>query len=79
MGSHKCPRCGNETQQAGVATLDFAGQQREYPVFQCDHCIVPLDFGGSTIDGNYTFALDEQGRPFDPAHPEGLPDGPGTC
>jgi hypothetical protein len=69
----KCPRCGRPLSQVGEATVDGT---TTYPVFQCDDCIVQADLGGAQFPAAFTFALDADGRPFDPASPgDPLPDG----
>lgn len=67
MNPVPCPRCGRQLEQTGTVTCEGD----ETPVYQCDDCIVRVNFGGKTMDGNLTFCLDKQGRPFDPASPDG--------
>jgi hypothetical protein len=44
----------------------------EMAVYQCDECIAPISLGaGETIDGALTFCIGKDGRPFDPASPDG--------
>jgi hypothetical protein len=63
MRTHPCPKCGRTLEQSGEVT---AGGHGPFPVFQCDDCIVDADVFGETFPVAYTFALDEQGRVFDP-------------
>jgi hypothetical protein len=52
---------------SGVVTVD----DRDLPVYQCDECTVPTDIGGERFDAALTFCVGEDGRPFDPASPDG--------
>jgi hypothetical protein len=65
MPTTPCPRCTRVLPQSGEIT--FAGQT--YPVFQCDECLTVTDILGEPFETAYTFALDGQGRPFDPGDP----------
>jgi hypothetical protein len=38
-----------------------------FPVFQCDECMTPWKVEGEVFDTAFTFAVDAQGKPFDPA------------
>jgi hypothetical protein len=62
-----CPKCGRQLQQSGETTID----DQTYPVFQCDECVATVDIGGEPFVVALTFALDDRGRPFDPASPDG--------
>ena len=42
-----------------------------FPVFQCDECITPWNVEGEVFDVAYTFAVDAEGKPFDPAAEDG--------
>lgn len=50
-------------------TLESEG--RTYPTFQCDECLMKVDFLGEASEVALTFALDDEGQPFDPADPDG--------
>ena len=63
MSKTPCPLCGRELEQSGEATVSG----RSYPVFQCDHCTKPVEMFGERFVVAYTFALDDEGKPFDPA------------
>lgn len=67
MNPFPCPHCGRSLEQTGTVT----SEGRTRPVYQCDDCIVRADFGGEPFELNLTFCLDERGRPFDPATPDG--------
>lgn len=41
------------------------------PTFQCDECLMTIDLLGEQTEVALTFAVDGQGRAFDPADPEG--------
>lgn len=40
-------------------------------VYQCDECFMTVDMMGSSEEVALTFALDPDGKPFDPASPDG--------
>ncbi|HKQ49466.1 MAG TPA: hypothetical protein VJZ71_15450 [Phycisphaerae bacterium] len=67
MPTHPCPKCGRQLNQSGEAAVD----ERVYPIYQCDECIVVTEFMGRTIEMALTFALGDDGKPFDPASPDG--------
>jgi hypothetical protein len=68
-----CPKCGRVLKQSGEVIC--AGVGETVPVFQCDECLVQTDFLGEKVEIALTFALDKDGKPFDPASPDGsLPD-----
>ncbi len=57
--------------QSGETTVD----DQTFPVFQCDECLDTVDIGGAPFEVALTFSLDKEGKPFDPASPDGsLPD-----
>lgn len=62
-----CPRCGESLEAAGV--VECEGE--ELPVYQCETCIVAVEFGGACMKGNLTFCVDKNGKAFDPATPDG--------
>jgi hypothetical protein len=65
--SNPCPKCGRSLQATGellVADLIV-------PVYQCDQCLVPVDFAGEPMDVALTFAVNAAGQAFDPADPDG--------
>jgi hypothetical protein len=62
-----CPKCGRLLPQSGDTTVE----DQTFPVFQCDECLTTVDIGGAPFEIALTFALDDQGRPFDPASPDG--------
>jgi hypothetical protein len=58
-----CPRCGRPLPPAGVVNVDGA----EFPVYQCGECLSAVEVLGERFESALTFAVDAQGRPFDPA------------
>jgi hypothetical protein len=62
-----CPKCNRTLVQSGELTV---GEQT-VPTFQCDECLMVIDFAGETMEVALTFALDADGQPFDPAAPDG--------
>jgi hypothetical protein len=64
----RCPKCAGPVSITGTATLD--GQ--ELDVYQCDDCTVPWTVGTLTTDVALTFAVDADGRFYDPTSGERL-------
>ncbi len=62
-----CPKCGRRLQRSGEVEVEGA----TFPVFQCDECIVPWEVEGEVFDTAFTFAVDAEGKPFDPAAENG--------
>jgi hypothetical protein len=46
-------------------------EDTDFPVFQCDECIDPWKVEGETFDTALMFAVDAQGRPFNPLSDDG--------
>lgn len=70
--THPCPKCNRTLQQSGeVAITDDKERPLTLPVFQCDECLVTVDFLGEKVEIALTFALDPDGQPFDPASDDG--------
>jgi hypothetical protein len=61
-----CPKCGRILDQSGETTVD----DQTFPVFQCDECLENVYIGDTLFEVALTFALDKQGKPFDPASPD---------
>jgi hypothetical protein len=62
-----CPKCGRSLEQSGelvVAGVVLA-------TYQCDECLMNVDFGGEVIEVALTFCRRADGTLFDPADPEG--------
>ena len=64
-----CPKCGRRLQRSGEVEIEGT----TFPVFQCDECIAPWKVEGEVFDTAFTFAVDAEGRPFDPAGEGGHP------
>jgi transcription elongation factor Elf1 len=62
-----CPKCNRLLRRSGEVEIE----NTTFPVFQCDECSMPFDFGGQMIDSALTFAVDAKGQPFDPASADG--------
>jgi len=62
-----CPKCGRKLPKSGEATV--AGQS--FPVFQCDECLAQVEMFGEPVEVALTFAVGRDGKPFDPATPDG--------
>jgi hypothetical protein len=58
-----CPKCGRRLARSG----EIAVEGKEFPVFQCDECLKTVEMFGEPFEVALTFAVDEQGRAFDPA------------
>jgi hypothetical protein len=62
IDTYHCPKCSRQLNASGVATLNDV----EFPVFQCDSCIVEVEAFGDKFEVNFTFAVDASGAWFDP-------------
>lgn len=62
-----CPKCGRRLVQSGELVID----ETTHPTFQCDECLMPVDFMGEKTEVALTFALDPEDQPFDPASEDG--------
>lgn len=62
-----CPGCGREVRRSGVVS----GDAGPLDVYQCDQCRAEVDMFGVKVEVALTFAVDEEGRAFDPASPDG--------
>ena len=62
-----CPKCGRTLRRSG----EFAVNGVEFPVFQCDECIVEAEMYGEPFETALTFAVGADGKPFDPATEDG--------
>jgi hypothetical protein len=67
METIKCPKCGRPLQAEGEAFVD----DERFPVFSCPECIMNVSMFGKPVALPLTFCLDAEGRPFDPAAPDG--------
>ena len=70
MPSHPnkpCPKCGRSLRPSGELSVDGVA----VPTYQCDECLVEVDFLGERTEQALTFAVDAHGRVFDPADPDG--------
>jgi hypothetical protein len=67
MKTFPCPKCNRNLGASGVVTI--GGKQ--LPTFQCDECLMKVNFDGEEMELALTFMLDENGQPFDPAAPDG--------
>jgi hypothetical protein len=62
-----CPKCGRTLKRSGEVSVEGA----DYPVFQCDECLIQTEMFGEPFEVALTFAVDAHGKPFDPAAPDG--------
>jgi hypothetical protein len=67
IDSFPCPKCGRKLQRSGEVEVEDA----TFPVFQCDECIVQVEMYGEPFESALTFAVDAEGKPFDPASESG--------
>jgi hypothetical protein len=65
--THPCPKCNRTLIQSGELIIDGV----TLPTFQCDECLVNVDFAGEQMEIALTFCVSPDGRVFDPADPEG--------
>jgi hypothetical protein len=62
-----CPKCGRRLMPSG----ELLAGNVAVPTYQCDECLVMVDLFGQRHEVALTFAVDAQGRAFDPAEPDG--------
>ena len=62
-----CPECGRALLRSGAVAVEGA----DFPVFQCDECVVQTEMFGEPFEAALTFAVDAKGQPFDPASDDG--------
>jgi hypothetical protein len=67
IGHFPCPKCGRRLEKSG----EIEHEGNFCPVFQCDECLVAVSMFGEPIEVALTFAVDDQGRAFDPATDDG--------
>ena len=63
-----CPKCGMELESNGV----IVAREQECSVFQCDTCTVVKPIFNEPFEIALTFAVDDNGTPFDPVDEEVL-------
>ena len=61
-----CPKCNRNLQPSGVVAVD----DDEFPVYQCDECLVTQSVLGVWMETALTFCVDGEGRAFNPADPD---------
>lgn len=69
--SFNCPKCNRSLKCSGVLTVHLNDEDREVPVYQCDECIVMINFAGEQMEGALTFAVGADGQAFDPSADDG--------
>jgi hypothetical protein len=62
-----CPKCGRRLTRSGEVEIEGT----TFPVFQCNECMTHWTVEGEEFDVTYTFAVDAEGKPFDPAAEDG--------
>jgi hypothetical protein len=67
-----CPRCGRPLARSGEVTDPARGP---CSVFQCDECLAVVPMYGEDVEVALTFAVDGDGRAFDPATGDDVPAG----
>lgn len=70
-----CPKCHRPLETSG----EIDTNESKLAVYQCDDCVVSWTFEGQQFPVALTFAVDQDGRMFDPNtfEPFVLPDEPG--
>lgn len=63
-----CPKCGAEIESSGV----LVANGEECSVFQCDTCTVVKPVFGEPFEVALTFAVNADGKAFDPVDDEVL-------
>lgn len=62
-----CPKCNRTLTRSGEVEIEDA----VFPVFQCDECDMQAELFGEPCETALTFAVDANGKPFDPAAEDG--------
>jgi hypothetical protein len=62
-----CPKCNRTLARSGEVVVEGA----TFPVFQCDECLATVQMFGEPFEVALTFAVDAEGKPFDPAAADG--------
>jgi hypothetical protein len=65
--SVNCPKCGRVLAADGEITFNGAS----IPIYQCPECITRTTFAGETVELPLTFIIGPDGKPMDPADPDG--------
>ena len=58
-----CPKCDRLLTRSGEVEVEGA----TFPVIRCDECVVQAEMYGEPFETAFTFAVDAEGKPFDPA------------
>lgn len=66
-----CPKCRRQLDPAGDVTVD--DQAETTTIYQCDTCTVEVNMFGTNRTMALTFAVDADGRYFDPSSGEEIP------
>jgi hypothetical protein len=64
-----CPKCNRKLEASGTILVD--GVEIPLPMYQCDECLVNVELAGETVELALTFCVGTDGKPFDPAAPDG--------
>lgn len=67
MASYPCPKCGRPLPQSGEVAVDG----KAIPIYSCDECLMVAEIFGERMEMALTFAVGDDGQPFDPASPDG--------
>jgi hypothetical protein len=67
MERFPCPKCGRSLVKSGEAVV----ADQTFPIFQCDECVADVEMFGEKVETALTFAVGADGKPFDPAAPDG--------
>lgn len=65
--SFPCPKCQRILQPEGV--IEAFGEK--WLSYQCPECIACVDFMGEKMELPLSFCIGKDGKPFDPATPDG--------
>jgi hypothetical protein len=67
LDTFPCPKCNRTLTRSGEVAVGNV----TCPVFQCDECLVTAKMFGEPFEVALTFAVDAEGKPFDPATEDG--------
>ena len=70
--TYPCPKCGRMLRPEGEVTISATTDARPpLPVYSCDECIMVSKVFDEEMELPLSFCVDKEGRPFDPASPDG--------
>jgi hypothetical protein len=62
-----CPKCGRRCARSGEVEV----KRTAFPAFSCDKCVTSWEVDGESFVTAFTFVVDAEGQPFNPASDDG--------